>query len=491
MVRKNNTESIRADKLSGVYPSVAWLQIALLVGGMGLTQNGLAIAGTPDTPDPSEQEVPVETSADYLKPANSSSAHRASSPQATLSLPSPSVAQPEFTPQRPSTSAVVTSPPAASSPMFSPVPPPPPAAITVTVPATPTAPTMAESLLKPAIASTPGEEIQTEVPAAVSTPEPVPAEAPATVVPEAIAADESVPAGYNSVFIDPTDYSLGATQAPAARPGGSPNVVFAERSSGCQITVAAGQSSPSAACSTSTASASPSQGAGDASASQGQGEIRVGPIAVSSQGVRLGSTTIVSREALNEKLRPLNVLRRGNEEYVFPLSVPASISSLFGWRMHPVAQSWRFHSGTDLAAPMGTPVLATRAGRVSVSDFLGGYGLTVIMRHDDDKLESRYAHLSQLAVEAGEWVEQGEVVGLVGSTGTSTGPHLHFELRQLTGEGWVAVDPVEVLEYGVANLLEIIDNPMLALGQGTAKAAEAEEVLPTDYPFRPAQPNAS
>ncbi|MEP0950270.1 peptidoglycan DD-metalloendopeptidase family protein [Leptolyngbya subtilissima DQ-A4] len=463
---------------------------------MGLTQNGLAIAGTPDTPDPSEQEVPVETSADYLKPTNSSSAHRASSPQATLSLPAPSVAQPEFTPQRPSTSAVVTSPPSASSPMFSPVPPPPPAAITVTVPATPTAPTMAESLLKPAIASTPGEVVETEVPAAASTPEPVPAEAPATVVPEAvvpeaIAADESVPAGYNSVFVDPTDYSLGATQAPAARPGGSPNVVFAERSSGCQITVAAGQSSPSAACGASSASASAAQGARAASASQGQGEIRVGPIAVSSQGVRLGSTTIVSREALNEKLRPLNVLRRGNEEYVFPLSVPASISSLFGWRMHPVAQSWRFHSGTDLAAPMGTPVLATRAGRVSVSDFLGGYGLTVIMRHDDDKLESRYAHLSQLAVEAGEWVEQGEVVGLVGSTGTSTGPHLHFELRQLTGEGWVAVDPVEVLEYGVANLLEIIDNPMLALGQGAAKAAETEAGLPTEYPFRPAQPNAS
>lgn len=371
--------------------------------------------------------------------------------------------------------------------MFSPVPPPPPAAITVTIPATPTAPTMAESLLKPAIASMPGEAAETEVPAAASTPEPVPAEAPATVVPEAIAADESVPAGYNSVFIDPTDYSLGATQVPAARPGGAPDVVFAERSSGCQITVAAGQSSPSAACGAATASAS--QGAGAASA--GQGEIRVGPIAVSSQGVRLGSTTIVSREALNEKLRPLNVLRRGNEEYVFPLSIPASISSLFGWRMHPVAQSWRFHSGTDLAAPMGTPVLATRAGRVSVSDFLGGYGLTVIMRHDDDKLESRYAHLSQLAVEAGEWVEQGEVIGLVGSTGTSTGPHLHFELRQLTGEGWVAVDPVEVLEYGVANLLEIIDNPMLALGQGATKAAEAEDGLPTDYPFRPAQPNAS
>lgn len=303
-----------------------------------------------------------------------------------------------------------------------------------------------------------------------------------TVVPETIAADESVPAGYNSVFIDPTDYSLGATQAPAAQTGASPNVVFAERSSGCQITVASGQTSPSAACAPGTSAA---QGS-----SADQGEIRVGPIAVSSQGVRLGSTTIVSREALNEKLRPLNVLRRGNQEYVFPLSIPASISSVFGWRMHPIHQSWRFHAGHDLAAPTGTPVIATRSGRVSVSGPLGGYGLTVILRHDDSTLESRYAHLSQLAVRAGEWVEQGEVIGLVGSTGHSTGPHLHFELRQLTDNGWVAVDPSEVLQYGIANLLKIIDNPMLALGQDGADAA-ADPGTPADLPFRPAQPNAS
>ncbi|HSM82445.1 MAG TPA: M23 family metallopeptidase [Nodosilinea sp.] len=358
--------------------------------------------------------------------------------------------------------------------MYSPVPPPPPAAIVVTIPAA-EAPTMAESLLKPASTLASGETTPA-TPAAEAV-----SESPAPVVAPTIAADESVPAGYNSVFIDPTDYSVGATEAPSAN---SPSVVFAERSTGCQITVSGGQASPST-CAAAPASPAARNGGG-------QGEIRVGPVAVSTQGVRLGSTTIISREALNEKLRPLNVLRRGNEDYVFPLSTPASISSLFGWRMHPVHQSWRFHAGTDLAAPTGTPVLATRAGRVSVSDSLGGYGLTVILRHDDERLESRYAHLSQLAVKAGEWVEQGEVIGLVGSTGVSTGPHLHFELRQLTDEGWVAVDPVEVLEYGIANLMEIIDNPLLALGQGAAEAAEpAADGLPADYPFRPAQPNAS
>ena len=203
-----------------------------------------------------------------------------------------------------------------------------------------------------------------------------------------------------------------------------------------------------------------------------------------SRGVTLGSTTVISRDFLNEKLRPLNVLRRGNEEYVFPLSIPAPITSLFGWRMHPIYQSWRFHSGTDLAAPEGTPVLATRSGRVAISDHLGGYGLTVILRHDEEQLESRYAHLSRIAVRPGEWVEQGEVIGLVGNTGTSTGPHLHFEMRQLTEQGWVAVDAQEVLEYGIANLLQIINNPLMALGQD-GKSESADDSLLQDYPFRP------
>ncbi len=368
--------------------------------------------------------------------------------------------------------------------MFSPVPPPPPAAISITVPAPPPAPTMAESLLGPAIASMQGQTAP--APVANSSAE-APSEAPTSVVSESIAADESVPPGYNSVFIDPTDYSIGATQAPQAQPGGTPSVVFAERSSGCQITVAAGQTTPAASCGPTAVAGSTAQASGG-----GEGEIQVGPIAIGRRGITLGSTTIVSREALNEKLRPLNILRRGNEDYVFPLSIPTSISSVFGWRLHPIQQSWRFHSGTDLAAPTGTPVLATRDGRVTVSDFLGGYGLTVILRHGDGNLESRYAHLSQIAVEPGEWVKQGEVIGLVGSTGLSTGPHLHFELRQLTSDGWVAVDPAEILQYGMANLMEVINNPLLALGQdGQSEAATEANGLPADYPFRPAQPNAS
>ena len=485
MVERNHVEQTRWAMPTGIYSSAAWLQVLIVVGSMGLTNSGWAVAENAEATDPPDQEDSIKTSADYLTPVHSST--HSPVPQASLTLPLPSVARPEILLQCPSSSVSVTSSPPAAQPMFSPVPPPPQAAITITIPASATAPTMAESLLQPAAmpiangSATQAPDSGPEVSLESGSGEAAEATPSSPVVPAAIAADESVPEGYNSVFIDPTGYDLGATQAPAATTGDSPEVVFAERTTGCQITVAAGQTSADAACAP----------AASASARADQGEIRVGPLTVGPRGVSLGSTTIVSREALNERLRPLNVLRRGNEAYVFPLSVPASISSLFGWRMHPIQQSWRFHSGTDLAAPIGTPVLATRAGQVSVADVMGGYGLTVILRHDDGSLESRYAHLSQLTVQAGDWVEQGEVIGLVGSTGTSTGPHLHFELRQLTAEGWVAVDPIDVLQDGVANLLEIIDNPLLALGRSGATTPGAEDGLPADYPFRPAQPNAS
>ncbi|OKH49218.1 metalloendopeptidase [Phormidium tenue NIES-30] len=315
--------------------------------------------------------------------------------------------------------------------------------------------------------------------ASVSAPAPISEQA----VPRHLPPRAPVPAGYNSVFIDPTDYSLGATATPGGG-GASPNLVFAERATGCQITVAGSQTPPQASCqSTAPNSTSPPTDSGDG--------IQVGPITISSRGVSLGDTTIISRAQLNEKLRPLNILRRGNEEYVFPLSLPAPITSLFGWRMHPVHQNWRFHSGTDLGSPAGTPVLATRSGKVAVADHLGGYGLTVILRHDDGNLESRYAHLSKLAVQAGEWVEQGEVIGLVGSTGTATGPNLHFEIRQLTSQGWIAADAKDILDGGIADLLNVINNPLQALGTGTAGEASGAVAAPADYPFRPAQPNAS
>lgn len=457
--------------------------------------SGVAIAEEPSS-DVAESEPITESPAlvpgvEAVPSVPVSLPHVSGSAGSAVTLTAP--AKPQFSPS--STSPIAqTSPPHVSQPMQPPVPP--PAAAAIVIPAPAAAPTMAESLLTPASpVPTANQPATGESAASSNNPAAPSSETPRAadlVVPGEIAADESVPAGYNSVFIDPTRYDVGATSAPAA-----PNVVFAERSTGCQITVSSGQTASNcggAGVIPGSGVATTSGGALAANRSLvGGSRIPSGAVTVSPRGVSLDSRSVVSRAALNDRIRPLNILRRGNEEFVFPLSIPAPISSVFGWRMHPVHQSWRFHSGTDLAAPMGTPVLATQAGRVAVADFLGGYGLTVILRHGDDKLETRYAHLSQVTVRSGEWIEQGEVIGLVGSTGTSTGPHLHFEVRQLTGEGWVAMDPGEVLEYGIANLLNVINNPMAALGQTQPASTEGEgdASLPVDYPYRPAQPNAS
>ncbi|MBF2066889.1 MAG: M23 family metallopeptidase [Calothrix sp. C42_A2020_038] len=140
---------------------------------------------------------------------------------------------------------------------------------------------------------------------------------------------------------------------------------------------------------------------------------------------------------------------------IFPLSVPASITSIFGWRRHPITGDVRFHSGTDLGAAMGTPVVAAFTGQVEVADFIGGYGLTAVLNHNG-AVQTLYGHMSQLFVQPGQWVQQGTVIGLVGSTGNSTGPHLHFEVRRLTPEGWVATDPGVYLQYALSQLRQSI-----------------------------------
>ncbi|MCC5897671.1 MAG: M23 family metallopeptidase [Phormidium sp. BM_Day4_Bin.17] len=145
--------------------------------------------------------------------------------------------------------------------------------------------------------------------------------------------------------------------------------------------------------------------------------------------------------------------RARDRRLIFPLSIPAPISSFFGWRHHPIAGVRRFHAGTDIAAPTGTPVLAAFSGKVATAEMLGGYGLTVILEHNEGTAETLYAHLSQLLVRPGQEVQQGQVIGRVGSTGFSTGPHLHFEVKQLTEQGWVHLDPGLQLELALEDLI--------------------------------------
>ncbi|MEZ4608261.1 MAG: M23 family metallopeptidase [Deinococcales bacterium] len=129
-----------------------------------------------------------------------------------------------------------------------------------------------------------------------------------------------------------------------------------------------------------------------------------------------------------------------SQRFAWPLKNQGRITSNFGYRNLAITQS-NYHYGVDLAAPLGTDILAARAGIVSEARWIGGYGNVVYVNHNDGT-QTRYAHMSQINVTAGQQVLQGTVLGKVGSTGVSTGPHLHFELRI----GGYAVDPLGFLE---------------------------------------------
>lgn len=116
--------------------------------------------------------------------------------------------------------------------------------------------------------------------------------------------------------------------------------------------------------------------------------------------------------------------------------VDGVVSSKYGWRVHPIHKTRKFHEGLDIAAAEGTEIRAVQSGTVTFAGRRGGYGNTVEIRHADGTT-TRYAHASRLHVRKGDHVEVGEAVADVGSTGQATGPHLHFEARR---EG-KAVDP--------------------------------------------------
>jgi len=148
-----------------------------------------------------------------------------------------------------------------------------------------------------------------------------------------------------------------------------------------------------------------------------------------------------------------------NHKFIFPLAVDAPVTSPFGDRVHPLTGEYRFHAGVDLGAEEGTPVLAALAGEVVFSGEQGGYGLAVQIEHGGN-LRTLYGHLSRIAVRQGQSVSQGKTIGYVGSTGNSTGPHLHFEVRRQTNDGWQAVNPAsEVGDIKIAkvNLRPVVE----------------------------------
>ena len=182
--------------------------------------------------------------------------------------------------------------------------------------------------------------------------------------------------------------------------------------------------------------------------------VKLGPVQVSSSQVKFDMNKHAGILDYRRAARQRAAMGQGNTRMVFPLAVPTAITSAFGWRLHPISGQQQLHQGVDFGAPLGTPILAAFAGKVAIADWLGGYGLTVVLSHDEGTKETLYAHMSEVLVKEGEEVVPGEPIGLVGSTGFSTGPHLHFEVRELTPDGWVAMDPGTQIEYALAELLK-------------------------------------
>lgn len=307
--------------------------------------------------------------------------------------------------------------------------------------------------------------------------------APAEIAPASTpTAPESFPSEFSAPSTaapqyQPPQYQPPASAAPAAvsRPERSPEaytapstITFSERSSGCQATVRSGQV-PNGLCGgVNTGNSSAAQPSLNSRQLSDTGRraiansplsnlpaVQVSTLLSSVTGLNPGSPSL--QDYYRRTVRPPAKLGNGNIQLLFPLAIPAAISSMFGWRVHPISGDTRFHSGTDLAAPMGTPVLAAYAGRVVLADLLGGYGLAVALEHNQSTAQTLYAHLSEIFVQPGEVVKQGDVIGRVGSTGNSTGPHLHFEFRQLTTEGWMALDAGAQLEYALAQLVRSLD----------------------------------
>ncbi len=151
--------------------------------------------------------------------------------------------------------------------------------------------------------------------------------------------------------------------------------------------------------------------------------------------------------AIAQRLRALMASGKGRARAEQPWSgrfiqpVSGRLTSGFGMRVHPIFKVRKMHTGIDIAAPAGTPIRAADSGVVVEAGYLRGYGYTVIIDHGGG-VATLYAHCSALLVSVGQEVKRGQTIARVGSTGYSTGPHLHFEVR-VNGE------PVNPLSYGL------------------------------------------
>ena len=186
-------------------------------------------------------------------------------------------------------------------------------------------------------------------------------------------------------------------------------------------------------------------------------EERGGPVSLEAQELRPAESwaeqVMVRTDAYVARLEALEprlgLLTEDMEDLLsiqaaFPQVWPAegTFTSGFGYRQSPINNTRKFHSGVDIAAPRGTRVVAAASGVVQMADYNSGYGRMVEIDHGYG-IVSRYAHNSSVFVRKGDWVDAGQVISTIGTTGQTTGPHLHFELM-IDGQ---QVDPLEYLPH--------------------------------------------
>jgi len=153
----------------------------------------------------------------------------------------------------------------------------------------------------------------------------------------------------------------------------------------------------------------------------------------------------ISQE-ISKKIKQILAQQKTKRKYVggklaWPLEAEYPITSYFGMRFHPILKKTKMHTGIDIGAPYGSNILAAADGEVITAEWVPAYGLTVIIDNGSG-IVTLYAHMSKILVHKGQVVKRNNVIGRVGSTGYSTGPHLHFEVR-INGD---VVNPLSYLK---------------------------------------------
>ena len=146
----------------------------------------------------------------------------------------------------------------------------------------------------------------------------------------------------------------------------------------------------------------------------------------------------VEKITLEDQIKKEEALRKSST-FIWPAA--GRFTSPFGYRIHPIYRSRRMHTGIDIANGSGTNIVASQNGKVTFAGYQGGYGKLIVVRHANG-IETAYAHLSRISVGVGDNVTQGQSIGKMGSTGASTGSHLHFEVRK----NGTAVNPMNYLK---------------------------------------------